>query len=412
MATTTRKTNELAPLRAPLIAGGGTALLFAAGVGLIALFGDPAGRPPLARGELGALPQPELRAGIEHAPEDAHAQPVRFAGEDTTGHDDGHEDEVSLAGVNDGFDPPQPSHGSDPADAEARNAAVANPYALTPAPISGLTEDGPSGPLPVIGPDGQRPDSAYARPFHADPEAPIIAVIIGGMGLNRAVTEEAIDTLPPEVSLSFAPYSRDLQTWVDRARAAGHEVLIEMPMEPYDYPNNDPGPHTLLADASETENARRLAWVMSQTTGYFAVMNYLGARFSTAGSPFESTLRRIEDRGVAFIHDGNGRRAAIETAGHNAGARFTIADRILDEDPSPRSIDDRLLTLEALALQNGASLGAGFAYPATVEQVADWARSLETRGYVLAPASAVLARRNGQDGGEAATHTADAGGQH
>lgn len=409
MALTARKTNELAPLRAPLIAGGGTALLFAAGVGLIALFGDPAGRPPLARGELGEAPQLELRAEATHEPDTtSHSRAVRFAGEDETGH----EDEVSLAGVNDGFDPPRSDHGSDPADAEARHAAAANPYALSPAPIAGLTEDGPSGPLPVIGPNGQRPDNAYARTFHADPEAPIIAVVIGGMGLNRAVTEEAIDTLPPEVTLSFAPYSRDLQAWIDRARAAGHEVLIEMPMEPYDYPNNDPGPHTLLADATETENARRLAWVMSQATGYFGVMNYLGARFSTAGTPFESTLRRIEGRGVAFIHDGNGRRAAIEEAGEAAGARFTIADRVLDEDPSPRAIDERLLTLEALALQNGSALGAGFAYPATVDEVADWARSLETRGYVLAPASAVLARRRADTGGETATHTADAGGHH
>lgn len=406
MASTARRTNELAPLHAPLIAGGGTALLFAAGVAVIALFGDPDGRPPLARGALGAAPQPELRAEVTQDPDDARTRPVRFAGEDESGH----EDEVSLAGVEDGFDPPQTAAGSDPADAEQRLAAMDNPHALAPAPFTGLTEDGPSGPLPVIGPDGQRPDEAYARTFHADPEAPIVAVIIGGMGLNRAVTEEAIERLPPEVSLSFAPYSRDLQSWIDRARAAGHEVLIEMPMEPYDYPNNDPGPHTLLADATETENARRLAWVMSQATGYFAVMNYLGARFSTAGSPFEATLRRIEDRGVAFVHDGNGRRAAIEDAGNAAGARYTIADRVLDEDPSPRAIDDRLLTLEALALQNGSALGAGFAYPATVDEVADWARSLESRGYVLAPASAVLARRRAAEGGETATHTADAGG--
>ncbi len=396
MASIARKGNETSPLRAPLIVGAGTALLFAAGIAAIALFGDPVGRPPLARGALGAAPEPELRAEVEHDPVDTHATPVRFAGEDDP------LDEPSLAGVNDGFDPPATRHGSDPGDAEQRHAATVNPHALPAAPLPGLTEDGPSGSLPVIGPDGTRPDHAYARTFHADPEAPIIAVIIGGMGLNRAVTEEAINTLPPEVALSFAPYSRDLQGWIDRARAAGHEVLIEMPMEPYDYPNNDPGPHTLLADASETENARRLAWVMSQTTGYFAVMNYLGARFSTAGTPFEAALRRIEARGVAFIHDGNGRRAAIESAATAAGSRFTIADRVLDEDPSPRAIDERLLMLEALALQNGGAMGAGFAYPATVDEVASWAQGIESRGYVLAPPSAVLARRRAEAGNDVA----------
>ena len=33
---------------------------------------------------------------------------------------------------------------------------------------------------------------------------------------------------------------------VARAREAGHEVLLEVPMEPFDYPDNDPGPQTLL----------------------------------------------------------------------------------------------------------------------------------------------------------------------
>ena len=84
------------------------------------------------------------------------------------------------------------------------------------------------------------------------------------MGLNRTVTQAAIDELPPEVALSFAPYTEDLQAWIDRARAAGHEVLIEAPMEPFDYPNNDPGPHTLLADGAAEENGRRLAWLLSQ----------------------------------------------------------------------------------------------------------------------------------------------------
>ena len=79
--------------------------------------------------------------------------------------------------------------------------------------------------------------------------------------------EAGIDSLPPEVTLSFVPYSEDLQGWIDDARAAGHEVILEIPMEPYDYPANDPGPHTLLARADAMENQRRLEWLMSGETG-------------------------------------------------------------------------------------------------------------------------------------------------
>ena len=379
---------EQSPFKVPLLVGAGAALLFVLGIAAIAVFGDPAGRPPIVRGELGPSPQPALRAEtteVEHAPA---ARPVDFVGDDP-------DIEPSLAGVDNGFHVTET--GSDPGQAESAHAVNAN--ALSPAPFIGLTEPGPSGPLPIIGVDGSRASQVYARPWHGDPNTPTVAIVVGSMGLNRAVTEAAIENLPPEIALSFAPYSDDLQGWIDRARAAGHEVLIEIPMEPYDFPINDPGPHTLLVDGGSTENARRLTWLMSQATGYFAVTNYLGARFASSDAPVADFLRRLDRRGVAYLHDGTGRRATIEQAGATSGVHYGIVDRVLDEDPSPRSIDQQLLMLEALALQNGTAIGAGFAYPVTVRQVLEWADGLEARGYALAPPSAVMNRRAAQNNG-------------
>ena len=392
-----RHAQPLLTLRAPLMAGLGAGVVFAAVIAAVALFGQADTTLPAARG--GVAPAPAQHADALRPDADANARgshDIRFVEPDEHAGED-----ISLAGVHDGFDahPAPPADGSDPADAEARHAATAtqastgNADALPQAPIAGLTEPGPGGPLPVIGPDGTRPSRAYARAFHGDPSAPTIAIVIGGMGLNRAVTEAAIDELPADVALSFAPYARDLQVWIDRARAAGHEVLIEAPMEPFDYPNNDPGPHTLLADGSVEENGRRLAWVLSRTTGYFGVTNYLGARFSSSQDAMRQVFTTLEQRGVAFLHDGAGRRSSIEAAADATNIEYAIADRILDEELSPEAIDDRLLALEALAIQNGASLGTGFAYPATVEQVRDWAANLDLRGYQLAPPSAVMARR-------------------
>lgn len=388
-----RHATPLLSIRAPLIAGLGAAVLFVGAVGGISLFGDSEIPVPFARSDVEPAPEgdPHLASALRG---DTHtdAASIRFVEPE-----DGHE--VSLDGVEDGFTPVEPAtpdenHGSDPAAAEQQLAAhSANPNALPVAPLRGLTEPGPGGPLPVIGPDGTRPSRAYARPFHGDPNTPSISVVIGGMGLNPDVTEAAIEQLPPEVALSFAVYTDDLQGWIDRARAAGHEVLIEAPMEPFDYPNNDPGPHTLLADGSVEENERRLAWVLSRSSGYFGVTNYLGARFSASESALTSVLRSLESRGIAFLHDGAGRRRTIETAANGVDVEYAIADRILDENPTPASIDERLLALEALALQNGSALGTGFAYPATVEQIAYWAEGLESRGYQLAPPSAVMARR-------------------
>ena len=264
---------------------------------------------------------------------------------------------------------------------------------MTPAPIEALAQSGPGGLLPRIAPDGETPAHAYARPFEATEDEPLIAVVIGGLGLNAAATREAIDTLPPEVTLAFVPYSDNLQGWIDQARAAGHEVILELPMEPYDYPSNDPGPHTLLASADPDENRRRLEWLMSRATGYFAVMNYLGARFTAQADALAPVLGMIAETGVAFLYDGESARSDLDQLAIDSGLAAATADRILDVQPRADAIDDQLLHLEALAIQNGDAAGAGFGYPITVRQVSAWSDTLELKGYRLAPISAVLARR-------------------
>ncbi|WP_430430876.1 divergent polysaccharide deacetylase family protein [Oceanicaulis sp.] len=381
------------PLKAPLIAGLGVAAALIAGVAALTwLAGGPA--PTVsASADINGQPAAVL-ASAEIAGEPGDG-PVPFS--------DAQTEEVSLPGVRDTADALSTQE-------SARASGPAEPIA-PPAPLEGFYENGPGGPLPIINASGVRPDQAYAMDFDGAADVPTVSIIVGGLGLSESLTTRAIEALPAEVTLSFAPYADDLQTWINRARADGHEVLLELPMEPFDYPNNDPGPHTLLVDASATENSRRLTWLLSRTAGYVGVANYLGARLGAAEGPLTEIFTALEDRGLSIFHDGAGRRAILSQAGRQADARMTIADRVVDSDPTPRAIDGRLLELEALALQNGTALGSGFAYPATVDTVAAWADGLEGRGYQLAPASFVMGIRNPVEADSQASSQGDHGGE-
>jgi polysaccharide deacetylase 2 family uncharacterized protein YibQ len=260
--------------------------------------------------------------------------------------------------------------------------AVAEPLAA--APLAGVVQAGGLGPMPVIAPDGRTPYSAYARPFKSDGR-PKVALIVGGLGLNPAATKAAIERLPPEITLSFVPYSEGLQGWIDLARANGHEVMLEIPMEPADYPDNDPGPYTLLSSAQPQDTVKRLEWLMSRATGYFAVTNYLGQRFVGSDTGMNAFLGALKSRGVGFIDDGAARRRG------GAWARAT-ADAVVDDQLSADAIASQLASLEQTAKVKGSALGSGFAYPVTVEVAARWADSVKSRGLQLAPASAVSHR--------------------
>ena len=256
---------------------------------------------------------------------------------------------------------------------------------LPAAPIAGLSQPGPNGPLPTIAPDGRTPAVAYARPFRSNGK-PRVALIVGGLGLNAVTTRAAIERLPAEVTLSFVPYADGLQGWIDLARAQGHEVLIEIPMEPTGYPDTvDPGPQTLLAASTPEEIQARMAWLLGRATGYFGVTNYLGDRFAPSDAGMNAFLAVLRQRGLAFLDDGSMRRRP------GAFARAS-ADRIVDETQTPAAIMGQLNALEAAAKTRGQALGTGFSYPVTVEAAARWTAGLEARGLQLAPASAITAR--------------------
>jgi hypothetical protein len=253
---------------------------------------------------------------------------------------------------------------------------------LPVAPIAGFFAPGPAGPLPIIAQDGHTPFEAYRRPF-APNGRPKIALMIGGLGLNARATQQAIETLPAEVTLSFSPYAEGLQGWIDMARAHGHEVLLETPMEPVDYPDNDPGPYTLMANAQGPDTLKKLEWVLSRATGYFGVTNYLGSKFLASDGAYQTFSAALKGRGVAFVDDGSAARRG------GKGVVRGSAERVIDDQLNPAAIDQQLVALEAGALQRGQATGSGFAYPVTLEKVAQWSRALTDRGFQLTPISAL-----------------------
>jgi polysaccharide deacetylase 2 family uncharacterized protein YibQ len=276
----------------------------------------------------------------------------------------------------------KPDKGGAPKPAVAAAPAAS---ALPPAPIAGLTAPGPGGLLPIIAADGRASWKAYARPF-IDDGRPKIALVIGGLGLDPQAAEAAIAQLPPEVTLSFSPYAEGLQGLIDKARAAGHEVMVEVPMEPLDYPDTDPGPYTLVSSASPEEIGHRLDWLMSRATGYFAVINTQGARFLGQTRAVTLFTQALRQRGVAFIDDG-------QAASRGDGLHRASASLRIDADLDGAAIDNQLLLLEAQSLQTGGAIGLGSAYPLTLTQVQRWAAAVRDRGYALAPASAIMTLR-------------------
>ena len=266
---------------------------------------------------------------------------------------------------------------------------------LVEVPVAELVEESQYGPLPKVAQDGRRPIDVYARPSKyavkaAPGEPPRVAVLINGMGLSDGVTAEAIKGLPAPISVAYGAYGRNLQDWVEKARAAGHEVLLQIPLEPLDYPTNDPGPHTLLTTLPPDENMKRLQWLMSRFTGYVGVTNQMGAKFEATPASLAPMLEEIKARGLLFVDDGTVKNSAAPKVAGAIGLDYAAADVEIDATPSPADIAKALSNLEALAKERGSAIGVASAKPETIKQLSQWAGQLQGKGIILIPVSAAI----------------------
>ncbi len=259
-----------------------------------------------------------------------------------------------------------------------------------------LAEYSRHGSIPKIGPDGAQPMEVFAKTAPgaaAERKGARIAIVVGGLGIGAATTGEAIAKLPAVVTLGFMPYGAELPKWVAKARGDGHEVLLQVPMEPFDYPDNDPGPQTLLSTISTEQNLDRLHWFLSRAQGYVGVTNFMGARFTANDTALAPVLRDIGKRGLLYFDDGSSQRTLAPKILAENKLPFLKGDVVIDAHPTWQEIDHALERLEKIAAEQGYAIGTSGALPISIERIARWTRAAEARGVIVVPISAILARQ-------------------
>ena len=345
---------------------------------------DPAGGEPsaVARIDRSRTGVPAAEVGVAGAPRPANADGSDLA----ASHAPAAPNAAATAGAERPADAVQPV---------MRVPEAVEGQPLSTAPIQRVSEKSRFGILPRIASDGSRPLDVYARPTPRRAAANArVVLIVGGLGISQTGTQEALRVLAPEVTLAFAPYGSSLDRWMSRARGDGHELLLQMPMEPFDYPDNDPGPHTLLTGATPEVNGERQQYLLGRLTNYVGVVNYMGAKFTANDAALTAAMKEIGGRGLMWVDDGTSSRSLAEPTARSTRTPFARADIVIDGVAADDMIEARLAQLEQMARAKGLAIGTASALPITLRHLERWTKALEARGITLVPISA--AAREGQ----------------
>lgn len=222
-----------------------------------------------------------------------------------------------------------------------------------------------------------------------------VAIIVSGLGLSAAPTEQALNDLPRGISLAFSPYSDGLDKWLDKAKDTRRETLVFLPMETSIFPQHDPGPRALSSRLSDLDNDNNLKWVLNQGKESAGVINYMGSRFLADKKRLSGIFRTLQEKGnifVEFPEEGASASAAAEIAAA-ASLPYLAVNMKIDGTVTEKAIRQKLALLEKMAWEHGYAVGIAEPYPLTLNTLKTWTAELPSRGIVLSSLS-TLSKKN------------------
>ncbi|VAW14803.1 hypothetical protein MNBD_ALPHA12-855 [hydrothermal vent metagenome] len=304
---------------------------------------------------------------------------------------------VVVTGANNEANNNQAGATADNTGDQATETAPKEPVVNEDGIFPDLGEQTKYGTIPRVSSSGKTPFAAYSQtqPDQQGADSkPKIAIVVTGMGLNETATLNAIIDLPQNVSLAFAPYSRALKRTIAAAQADGREFLLEVPMEPFDYPNSDPGPQTLLTGQPPRANLDRLFWLMARAGGYIGLINNMGARFTASASDLGPIMEELGLRGLGYLDDGSSNRSLTRQLANANRVPYARAMILLDANPSRAAILAGLDKLESTAREKGQAIGIISALPISITTLVNWAQKLDKNQISLVPVSTLMKARS------------------
>lgn len=284
---------------------------------------------------------------------------------------------------------------TEPAKVEATTQEVADADAPVRSDvedaIAGLYETTSYGPLPIKRlTDGKTAFDLYRPPFerHQDSHG-IIALVMVDYGLSDKISAKAITTLPSAISMVASPYARMIQPKVTGARAYGHEVWLQIPIQDANFGLDDPGPITLLSGIKKEQNLIRLKSTLGRATGYVGLTVINAPDFSMSADGIDFLFSFMDERGLAFSSAAPNDTMSAETA-----ARFPVpfgrSNLWLNESHDYKELNASLKAIENIATKDGVAIAYFYPSPKIIETLTQWQKTLATKKIQLAPLSATI----------------------
>ena len=236
----------------------------------------------------------------------------------------------------------------------------------------------------------ERLDAAYQYSLkNPNAEKVRIAIVIDDVGMNRTQSRVVIEMDDVPLTLAFLPYAPDLSALTEPAQAAGHELMIHMPMEPVS--SKVPlGPIAIRDHMGADEIKAMLEAAYASFDGYTGLNNHMGSLATQNKAAMDVVMDSLDARGLFYVDSKTINTSVAAEAAREQGIAHATRDIFLDHEETLEFARGALERLEKVALEKGHGIAIGHPKEHTIAALKEWIPTLEARGFEIVPVSALL----------------------
>ena len=191
--------------------------------------------------------------------------------------------------------------------------------------ISGIVEDGGQVLTFNVGTDTYQVELYYKKPVSVLRKSPkYMAIVVDDFGAIGGELLQGFLNLPVEIDFAILPGLSYSEETMNRAYEQGRETLVHLPMEPLDYPLQNPGKDAILVQMDKSEVEKIVLKHLNSLPLCSGVNNHMGSLATTDKEIMSYVMEVLRKKGKFFL---DSRTSAVSVAYQTAQKAHILAFR-------------------------------------------------------------------------------------
>lgn len=237
----------------------------------------------------------------------------------------------------------------------------------------------------------QLPDTAVKDKETALP-APVknrVAIIIDDIGNNLSPVRELLKIDAP-ITFAILPHLKHSVDCAEMLKKAGREISLHLPMEPHNYPTENPGAGALFTSMDENEINRQLIGDIKAVPYAVGINNHMGSKYMENEKFLSIIFKTVKKRGLFFVDSRTTSKTKGKILADKIGVDFAARDVFIDNEQS-FDATYKILVKTSVNFQNGEQqILIGHPYPSTIKALMAAVPVFKEKGIVIVPVSQLV----------------------